>query len=260
MAVVPTACEIRIVDVLESSEGALELYTNEPALARKVVPGLLEFKLPAGFTRQEEQIIQAGAIGTTNLGVPSYGPITFKLDWYHEDDTHDELYNRGICQKSFSDMWIYARLNLTDRSQDIIFIPNDSHVDYGGAGAGAGLDVAKFDIPSVAVNTAAHYTVDGQMAQKARFIKTTTQLEDTGTQFTFTATTIVRTTGSWVDDGIKDKDKIYIDDTLALGLNFGKIVTVLGVPTPLVITVKEVGLLVVDTASATTWLRAGVQM
>jgi len=259
MAVEYTTCAIKVAEVLQSAQGAMQIWSDQSGALRELMPGLTEIKLPVGFMRATSAAAESGSIGTNVAGQPSFEDVGFSANWYHESAVQRELYRRGQCQAlPNKDIWIYARLNLSDRSQDIILIPNTAPAEWGGAPNG-GLDVAAFQIPSAATNAAVFFTVTGNMVQSARYIKASVNLEDLATDFAFTATTIDRAAGSFTDDGVEPGMKIYLDDTdLTPGLNFGRIVTVDTV-TALQITIVETGYMEIDTASPTTWLRAGFQ-
>jgi len=259
-----TACTLTAGTALKSSSMAILMYADLAQSAREFVAGLTGMKPPIGFTRAEWERKQAGTYAVDISGTPKLEKVTAKLDWQKNDPLHIELYNRGKCQNdNFKDVWFYMERNLADPTQDVICIPN--HVEN----PNGGFSVSSFAVPEASLD--ADYKADFSMTCAITSVYAFIHLFDVATPiYTFTAgtgtgDTITRSSGSFVDDGITEGMRIFIDDTAAGGTNYRKIVTVdtLAALTLNVFksgTSEDAYLATDATGLATTVLRAGYQM
>jgi len=252
-----TNCELDRGEALASSEMAIRLYCDLADNLRKYVIGVTGLKPPIGYDRGDVAVDQAGTLGFNIPTLPRFQPITAKLDWQPGDEEHANLSNWGLCADDFkTNIWLYARRSKTDPTKDIIWIPN--HIQY----PKGGFSVKTFSMGEQSVN--GKWMVDFSLLTNIQCITATVHLFDASTpDFTFTTganDTIVRTAGSFVDDGIKEGMKVFIDDEAAGVSNYRKIITVKTVAA-LLITAEESGVLAADAVgAATTVLRCGYQL
>lgn len=255
-----TSCRLTAGTYLGASEMAIELYTDQPIAARAFLAGLTNSKPPFGYTRNSFEVRQAGTYAFDVPTVPKLDQITAALDMQRNDPDHIEIYNRGKCQSdNFQDLWVYLERNLADPTQDVIAIPNAVDNPEGG-----------YSVMSMAAppkSTDEKYTWDFSLTTAITSIFSFIHLFDTTPDFTFAAPgggdTLARTTGSWVNDGIVEGMKLYVDDqyVVTASSNFGKIFTVAtGGLSALTLTFVEDGYATAGAGVATNVYRFGYQM
>ena len=262
-----TDCTLKTGDYLSTSKMAILMYANEPEAAREFVNGLENMKPPFGYTRATFEIKPAGAFAFDAAGTPKLEQVTANMIMAKNDPVHTQLYNRGKCQDdNFTDIWFYLERNLADRFQSLIAIPN--HVEN----PNGGFSVLSMGAPSKGLDD--KWTWDFSLTTGITCINAFIHLPDvpvtpifTFTQGTGTGDTITRTSGSFLDDGVTDGMRCFIDDTDALGTNYRKIVTIpIGGAADLTLNVFKSGttedayLATDPTGLSTTVLRFGYQM
>jgi hypothetical protein len=247
-----TSCVLESGDSVASSEMRVEIQTDQAAASRYIVPGLTQVRMPAGYERGTDEIQQAGTIAYDNPTRVKRTPAPFNLDFYPTDYAQYELYQRGLCQQDkFNDIWFYQVLNLADRTQDQIWIPNDELYPN------LGVSVQNFDLPAVDLNS--HYMVNGVFLISTSFLLATEHIFDVAVPtITFTASSILDSASGFDVTKIFPGDKVFIDDTAAGLTNFRRIVTVDTVIAGQIDTV-ETDLAVDAVGAATTVLRIGRQ-